>query len=510
MSAGTFKVPNGKNKKSQSTHEGVNSNTKHKKNDAPLCLTLKDLSLRNKQVGQTMSTTKCGILPLERRVTRGSVRASQESHCKPWSELPGLRLRFAEACSTSDYGTASESSYNCSSASGFSPGVPCNCENMSGVGCIQSSSDDEGIGEPSIQEPSEIPLDHCSWNSDSESDDGISTWDDKLLNVKILSDPCSKITAIIPVQNSMMNESRDLNVRVLSDPIYKPKCGIRMHHVSPVVSLEPHGIQFRLDLPVYLSIPVNIEDERHLVCLFSNTHEYEQPRWEKMCKKDFRYRDGFVVLIINHFSLFTVMYEEPYPESLKRIRRRMGGTLRVDEVPGVEISFPRGCLDDDVDAYLRVFYDSEPSAFFRSSLLTSSALASPIIMIGPHGHQFDPSRPAVVVTLPVPDLDRICHRFGIPINEVVNSLSIWQSPTMESEPITWERLNTQMIINLNHSSGVPVVSFQVHHFSFFTVIWDILSTSLYEAKMGMAYYYPYITFSMMCEAFMQETPNTNR
>ncbi|KAF4519526.1 hypothetical protein B566_EDAN009429 [Ephemera danica] len=502
----SFKVPNRHKTKEQSSEVTVpyRNHTKSGCRNAP--------ANRQKVVHLKHLKGHSGLqgeLPCDRRVTRGAVRAWQEGH-KPWSDLPGLRLRFAESCTTSDYGTASESSYNCSSASGVSPRESCCCENMSGVDCL-SLSEDEGVNnENTPPDPASFPMEKYGWNSEneSESDDGVSAWDDHLQQVRVLFHAETKISAIIPLQcRKRKNLSSQLRIRVLKDEMYKPSCNVRMHHVSPVISMEPHGIQFRLDFPAYLSIPVNAEDERHLVCLCSNTQENEQPKWEKMPRKDYRFRDGFLILTVNHFSLFTVQLEEPYPESLKRIRRRMGGTLRVEEVPGVEIVFPRGCLDDDVDAYLRVLYDCET---LKSDLLSKQALASPIIMIGPHGHQFDPSRPAVLVTLPVPDMKNICQRFNIPLNQAVSSLSVFQSPTMESEPIVWERLNTELFVNMNHPSGVPVVSFQVHHFSFFTVLWDILSTSLYEAKMGMANYYPYITFSMMCEAFMQETPNTNR
>nr|CAD7415334.1 unnamed protein product [Timema cristinae] len=114
--------------------------------------------------------------------------------------------------------------------------------------------------------------------------------------------------------------------------------------------------------------------------------------------------NGCLIITADHFSLFTVILEEPYPEVMKRIRCRTGGRLRMDEVPGVEImlrqktisnsspqvEFPRGCLESDVDAYLRVLFDSEPQLE-----KSSRALASPIIMLGPHGHQFDTNRPPV-------------------------------------------------------------------------------------------------------------------
>jgi hypothetical protein len=202
-----------------------------------------------------------------------------------------------------------------------------------------------------------------------------------------------------------------------------------------------------------------------------------------------------------------VILEEPYPERLKRIRKRNGGTLCIEDIPGVEVNFPRGCLVDDIDAYLRVIFDTEP-ALLPQQLWQRYSLATPIIMIGPHGLKFPSNRPVVTVTLPVPDLHEICRQFNI--KDVLKALSVWHSPTNETEPSGWRRLKTELTLDLQHPSGLPVVSFKVQHFSFFTVFWDIVSSSLYEVKIGMAHFAHFVTFSMMCEAFMQETPNSNK
>lgn len=41
-------------------------------------------------------------------------------------------------------------------------------------------------------------------------------------------------------------------------------------------------------------------------------------------------------------------------------------------------------------------------------------------------------------------------------------------------------------------------------------MWDLLSTSLFQAKMGMSHFYPYISFSMMCQAFMEQDADASR
>ncbi|CAG2068942.1 unnamed protein product, partial [Timema podura] len=87
-------------------------------------------------------------------------------------------------------------------------------------------------------------------------------------------------------------------------------------------------------------------------------------------------------------------------------------------------------------------------------------------------------------------------------------LSVWQSSTRDGEPMVWEELTSTHIsppdLSRHNPFGLPVVSFTVHHFSFFKLVWDILSASLYEAKVGMSYFHPYISFSMMCQAFMDQ------
>ena len=107
--------------------------------------------------------------------------------------------------------------------------------------------------------------------------------------------------------------------------------------------------------------------------------------------------------------------------------------------------------------------------------------------------------------LPVPDYFDILERFRSQAK-----LSVWQSSTREGEPMVWQRMNVELTLPEDGSPGIPVVSFPVHHFSFFKLVWDILSSSLYEAKMGMSYFYPYISFSMMCQAFMEQGAGDNR
>ncbi|XP_067005176.1 uncharacterized protein [Anabrus simplex] len=442
------------------------------------------------------------------------------------------RLSFDHISNTSEYGTASDSSKNCSveeerQGSPWSACDSCHCDSVSGVGSMPSASDDEGVTSDSSEYCKDMEPDHLNqvidlsqsgWDSDGSAEtEKLSEWD--CPEVRDVTDVvlirADQVTAIIPTENCNQYQG-EFKIQLMegndNEEIYRYGlyCGMRVHHVSPVVSMEPHGVQFFESSPALLVIPLRVipQDETWLACLYSNTSDGQLPQWERLPKKDYSYRSGCLVIMASHFSLFTVILEEPFPEVMKHIRCRSGGRMRIAEVPGVEVEFPRGCLEQDIDAYVRVLYDSEPSFGVQpGSRLSQRALASPIIMLGPH-YEFKRDREPVRITLPVPDYEEIVERFGPQAR-----LSVWQSSPLEGEPMVWERLEVPIskprLLCFNNFS-VHVVSFPVHHFSFFKVVWDLLVSSLYEAKMGMSFFYPYISFSMMCQAFMEESAGDNR
>lgn len=94
--------------------------------------------------------------------------------------------------------------------------------------------------------------------------------------------------------------------------------------------------------------------------------------------------------------------------------------------------------------------------------------------------------------LPLPDYLVIRDRFP-------TQLSVWQSNTSENEAVFWERLDVEVRVERDPISRCYTACFPVYHFSFFKIMWDILSASLFEAKMGMSHFYPYISFSMQCQ-----------
>lgn len=437
-----------------------------------------------------------------------------------YGELQGRKRRsYDNASCTSDYGTLSEDSKNCSlglDASSLSSKTSCNCDAMSGIESLSHNEDEIS------NDHRNIDLSVMGWESDNSEVSTKSGWDSSAEVVyfkhlrestKVTLHQTDGVTAIIPLVNrSGYNGMFNIHLMGDDDNFYRNGlcCSMRVHHVSPIVSMEPHGVEFYETFPALLVVPLHIvpENEAWLSCLYSNTSGGQNPVWERLPKAAYEYRNGCIIITTLHFSLFTVIYEEPYPEILKHIRCRSGGRIRIHEVPGLEIVFPRGCLEQDLDAYVRVLYDSEPT-FRRESNRRQdrSSLASPVIMLGPHGYHFSSSKPPVLVSLPVPDYDQIIRRFP-------NArLNVWHSSTEENEPMAWEPLNVSILsITPFTNSGCHfhVATFPVHHFSFFKIVWDLLSSSLYEAKMGMSYFYPYISFSMMCQAFMEESTGSCR
>lgn len=69
-------------------------------------------------------------------------------------------------------------------------------------------------------------------------------------------------------------------------------CSMRTHHISPVVSVAPHGITFHENWPAILIIPLKIKplDENWLCCFYSDTNTDNPKQWQRLPKKDYFYR----------------------------------------------------------------------------------------------------------------------------------------------------------------------------------------------------------------------------
>ena len=119
-----------------------------------------------------------------------------------------------------------------------------------------------------------------------------------------------------------------------------------------------------------------------------------------------------------NFFFALLYYREPLPNVSKRIRRRIGGSLKLpDLIPGLKISFPRGSCPEDITASVKVLYDYEPwdptTATSRGShgREAEAGLASPILMLGPHGYQFDTRKKPVEIEVPIPHYREILELF---------------------------------------------------------------------------------------------------
>lgn len=150
-----------------------------------------------------------------------------------------------------------------------------------------------------------------------------------------------------------------------------------------------------------------------------------------------------------------------------------------------------------------MFYADDPAVEESHDLNNKDckALATPIIMLGPHGVTFDKD---IDIHLPLPDCGEIMKQFNV---DPSTSLTIYHSPTGENDPVAWETCPVQYKI-AQDEQGNYTVSFPVRHFSWYKAVWDILASTVHGAKVGVSYFYPYIRFSMMCMAMMDETADT--
>lgn len=307
------------------------------------------------------------------------------------------------------------------------------------------------------------------------------------------------VIVIIPEHNISGYTRDEFYLEFIEDPLFIPPKSYFTDHISEIVSVEPHGARFFRENPALIYLPVRgkISSKDKIICLCSNTSRETIPQWEQIPEENFSFKSGRVIIKAHHFSLFTIVVQRPFPEVHVGITR-LGGMLQVDDVPGVEVNIPPGALRESITVVVRVLYDNEPRNQYSLHTDETSALASPVIMVGPHGCQFNSLFDPVTVRLPIPDYHKIKRRFGKQAK-----LTVWRSATSENEPLYWEKLDVDTVIDYHHD-GCVTISFPVDHFSFFKVLWDVLTTSLYEAKLGVAYFYPYISFSMMCQAWMEE------
>jgi hypothetical protein len=177
----------------------------------------------------------------------------------------------------------------------------------------------------------------------------------------------------------------------------------------------------------------------------------------------------------------------------------VGGSLVVDEVPGVEVRFPETSLLYDIEVSVKVLYADEPYDVDHDDP-SAFALAAPIVELGLHGCQFDPlSTELVSIRLPLPNGKEIIETFGD------RQLTFWCSSTLENESLNWQQFSPKTVYINTADSNLCSVYFSVEHFTFFKVLWDVIDAILYEAKLGASHFISVFQFYVSCQAYMSES-----
>ena len=308
------------------------------------------------------------------------------------------------------------------------------------------------------------------------------------------------ICVIIPEENVSGHLQSEFTLEVTENLSFYPKLSNRQVLASEVIEMAPHGAKFYTDDPAIISLPYDVKVGRNdsVTCLCSNTGMGQRTRWEKMNPEDYNIFTSHVEIRAYHFSLFAIVVTKGYPEARKTIRAGVGGCLYVPEVPGVEVLFPETSLLHDIEASVKVFYADEPYDVDHSDP-EAFGLATPVVQLGPHGCIFNShSTDFVTVRLPLPNGKEIQERYGN------RQLTFWCSSTTEDEDLEWQQFQPKFTHIDNDNDNLCSVYFSVEHFSFFRVLWNIIDSILWEAKLGASSIIPAFQFNVSFQALMSE------
>ena len=404
------------------------------------------------------------------------------------------RLESDGYFSTSDYGSCTGSNVG----SGFRGQV-----DVDAVSCCGDQGSD---GEDILHEISDVEetCDHCHQplipEVDFEDDDSV----DFILPSRARFVKVGHAAVMIPEDNKSNIIRTDFFLELLEDQRFIPDINDTIVHASVVAFLGPHGAKFYDDRPAIIRLPIHVNvGVSRVRCFTSDTDDLETPLWMEIPSCDFRVYKGYVLIRTTHFSIFTVMLDKTTPTVSQVIKKDEGGRLEVERVPGVLVDFPQGSLTEDVTASVKVI-TYELSQDLRTNIPVNDALASPTVILQPHGYFFKSERDCrVTVQLPIPNYSRIIQHFG---GEA--ELSVWHSPTSENEPVRWERLDNNYVIRQdddgNHSIAIPVA-----HFSWLTSLWNGIRSKLNNTGMAFSFYSGGAV-SMKCQAWMLESSDTEK
>ena len=308
------------------------------------------------------------------------------------------------------------------------------------------------------------------------------------------------ICVIIPEENLSGHLQSEFTLDVIENMSFSPKLSNRQVLASEVIEIAPHGAKFYTDDPAIISLPYDVKIGRNdnVTCLCSNTGMEQRPRWERLNPKDYNLFTSHVEIRAYHFSLFAIVVNKGYPEARKTIRAGVGGCLYISEVPGVEVNFPKTSLLHDIEASVKVLYADEPYDVDHSDP-EAFGLATPVVQLGPHGCIFNPhSTDFVTVRLPLPNGKEIQERYGD------RQLTFWCSSTTDDEDLEWQQFQPNFTHIDNDNDNLCSVYFSVEHFSFFRVLWNIIDSILWEAKLGASSIIPVFQFNVSFQALMSE------
>lgn len=308
------------------------------------------------------------------------------------------------------------------------------------------------------------------------------------------------ICVIIPEENLSGHLQSEFTLEVIENMSFHPKLSNRQVLASEVIEMAPHGTKFYTDDPAIISLPYDVKVTRNdsVTCLCSNTGMGQRTRWERLNPKDYNIFTSHVEIRAYHFSLFAIVVTKGYPEARKTIRAGVGGCLYILEVPGVEVLFPETSLFHDIEASVKVLYADEPYDVDHSDP-EAFGLATPVVQLGPHGCIFNPhSTDFVTVRLPLPNGKEIQERYGD------RQLTFWCSSTTEDEELEWQQFQPRFTHIDNDNDNLCSVYFSVEHFCFFRVLWNIIDSILWEAKLGASSIIPVFQFNVSFQALMSE------
>ena len=308
------------------------------------------------------------------------------------------------------------------------------------------------------------------------------------------------ICAIIPEENLSGHLQAEFTLEVIENMSFYPNLTNRQVLASEVIEMTPHGAQFYTDDPAIISLPYDVKVGRNdsVTCLCSNTGMGQRTRWERLNPEDYNIFTTHVEIRAYHFSLFAIVVKKGYPEARKTIRAGVGGCLYIPEVPGVEVLFPETSLFHDIEASVKVLYADAPYDVDHSDPEVFG-LATPVVQLGPHGCIFNPhSTDFVTVRLPLPDGKEIQERYGN------RQLTFWCSSTTDDDELEWQQFQPKFMHIDNDNDNLCSVYFSVEHFSFVRVLWNIIDSILWEAKLGASSIIPVFKFNVSFQALMSE------